>query len=167
MIAKKLVLLSLTFAVLLPLVGFAQEKPDIVLKLSVQKEVLLKDQNGKWRAEWQEVQNFQPGELLKYNISYRNAGKTEARNVVIVDPIPEGTSYVANGAEGNNAEITFSVDGKNFQVPPLLKYTVKLPGVREQELYATPEMYTHVRWKLLKPVPAGGTGVVSFKVKVK
>lgn len=167
MIGRKITQLSLILIALLPLLGFAQEKPNVVLKLSVQKEVLVKDQAGKWRTEWQEVDSFQPGELLKYNITYRNEGKVEARNVVIVDPIPEGTVYVANGAEGKNAEITFSVDGKNFQVPPMLKYTVKLPGNQEQELYATPEMYRHIKWRVTKAVLPGETGVVSFKVKVK
>jgi uncharacterized repeat protein (TIGR01451 family) len=167
MIGRIVALFALIFPVLLPLSALAQEKPNVVLKLSVQREVLVKDASGKWRAEWQEVQSFQPGELLKYNIAYTNESKVEARNVVIVDPIPEGTTYVPNGAEGKNAEITFSVDGVNFQVPPLLKYTVKLTGSQEQELFATPEMYRHIRWRLTKPVPAGGTGLVSFKVKVR
>jgi uncharacterized repeat protein (TIGR01451 family) len=166
MSGRNIALLSLILVVLLAVPAFAQEKPNVVLKLSVQKEGLVKDQGGKWRTEWQEVDNFQPGELLKYNITYKNEGKVEARNFVIVDPIPEGTTYVANGAEGKNAEITFSVDGKNFQVPPMLKYTVK-QGSQEQELFATPEMYRHIKWRLTKAVAPGESGVVSFKVKVK
>lgn len=162
----KLLLVALGM-VFLPALALAKEKPNLVLKLKAEKEVVVKDEKGKARTEWQEVKSFEPGDLLRYTVTYTNAGATEARDAVIVDPVPMGTSYVSNSAEGKNAEITFSLDGKTFQSPPMLKYRVKPPGGPEQEFSATPEMYTHIRWKIVKPVPPGGSGSVSFKIKVK
>lgn len=162
----QLIVLTLIMA-LTPVKAQAAEKPNLSLKLSAQKEVVVKDEKGKTRTEWREVKSFEPGEVLKYTLSYKNEGKIEAHAPVIVDPIPANTTYVAGSAEGKNAEITFSLDGKSFQVPPLLKYTVKAVGTTEQEFSATPEMYSHIRWILTKPVPPGGSGSVSFKVKAK
>lgn len=161
------VLILLLFMICTPLLAMAVEKPNVVLKLSAQKEFIVKDGKGKMRTEWREVESFEPGDLLKYIITYRNEGTAEARNVTIVDPIPPGTVYVANAAEGKNADISFSVDGKSFQSQPVLKYRVKPPGGQEQEYVATPEMYTHIRWTLTRAVAPGETGSVSFKVKVK
>lgn len=161
------VLALLLFMICTPLLVLAVEKPDVVLKLTAQKELIVKDGKGRMRTEWREVDSFEPGDLLKYIITYRNDGSAEARNVTIVDPIPPGTVYVGNAAEGKNADITFSVDGKSFQSQPVLKYRIKAPGGQEQEYVATPEMYTHIRWILTKAVPPGETGSVSFKVKVK
>lgn len=162
----KLLLVALGM-VFLPALALAKEQPNLVLKLTAWKEVVVKEKDGKSRVEWQEVATTDPGDVVKYVVQYTNGGKTEARGAVIVDPVPAGTVYMAGSAEGKDAEITYSLDGKTFHSAPLLKYRVKNPDGTEKELSATPEMYTHIRWKLTRAVPPGGTGTVSFKVQVK
>jgi len=142
-------------------------KPELALTLAAQKEVTVKDAEGKTKVEWQEVRDVKPGDILKYTITYRNVGTVEARDGRVVDPVPQETAYVSGSVEGKDAAITFSLDGKTFQDPPLLKYKVRQADGTEAEYQATPEMYTHIQWKLLKPVPPGGTGSLSFKAKVK
>ena len=143
------------------------EKPELVLTLSAQKEVAVKGPGGKGKTEWQEVKTGNPGDVIRYTIAYRNSGKSEAREAVIVDPVPKGTTYIPGSAAGEGADVAFSLDGKTFQAPPQLKYRVRQPDGSEAELTASPDMYTHIRWKFSKPVPPGGTGAVSFKVKVR
>ena len=143
------------------------EKPELVLTLSAQKEAAVKGPDGKAKTEWQDVKTGNPGDMIRYTIAYRNGGKSEAKDATIVDPVPKGTTYIPGSAAGEGAEITFSLDGKSFQAPPQLKYRVRQPDGSEAELLASPDMYTHIRWRLLKPVPSGGTGAVSFKVKVQ
>lgn len=157
----------LLFLAAWPAWAAAAERPDLVSTLSASKEVVVKDANGKSRTEWREVKSLEPGDLLKYTLTYANRGKAEARGAVIVDPIPAGTVYISNSAVGEDTEITFSLDGKNFQAPPLLKFKVKSLGLSDQEFSATPEMYTHIKWKLTKAVPPGGKGKVGFMVKTK
>jgi uncharacterized repeat protein (TIGR01451 family) len=142
-------------------------KPELALTLTAQKEVTVKDSEGKTRVELREVKDASPGDIVKYTIAYKNVGTVEARDGRVVDPVPKETAYVPGSAEGKDAAITFSLDGKTFQDPPLLKYKVRQADGTEAEYTATPEMYTHIQWKLLKPVPPGGTGSVSFKVKVR
>jgi len=143
------------------------EKPELVLTLLAQKEMTVKDQDGKPKTEWQEVQSTQPGDVLRYMIRYENKGKGEAKDATFVDPVPQGTIYIGESAEGEGAEITFSIDGKTFRQATLLTYQVRRADGTVTEHVATPEMYTHVQWKLSKPVPPGGTGSVSLKVVVR
>lgn len=166
-IALALLLLALTAAVPAARAQQNGEKPELVLTLSAQKEVAVKGPDGKGKTEWQEVKTGNPGDVIRYTIAYRNGGKSEARDAAIVDPVPKGTTYIPGSAAGEGAEITFSLDGKTFQAPPQLKYRVRQPDGSEAELVASPDMYTHIRWTLRKPVPPQGTGAVSFKVKVR
>jgi len=170
---KRMLMVATIFAAALHSVGAAvalaadPAKPELALTLSARKEVTVKDAEGKARVEWQEVKEANPGDIVKYTITYRNVGTVEARDARVVDPVPNETAYVSGSAEAKDAAITFSLDGKAFQDPPLLKYKVRQADGTEAEYQATPEMYTHIQWKLLKPVPPGGTGSMSFKAKVK
>ena len=71
---QMLVLIGIMVA--LPVLALAKEKPNLELKMSAQKEVIVKDENGKSRPEWREVQNFEPGDVLRYTIAYTNTGST-------------------------------------------------------------------------------------------
>src|SRR3972149_7129399 len=87
--------LALTATAALAQIG---EKPELVLTLLPQKEMTVKDQDGKSKTEWQEVQSTQPGDVLRYMIRYENKGKGEAREATFVDPVPQGPLYIGGGA---------------------------------------------------------------------
>ena len=152
--------------VFMPFQASGDEKPKLALKITTQKEVLVKDKDGKTRTEWSEADKTNPGDVLKFTITYTNAGTTEARAAVINNPVPAGTVYVGGSAEGKDTDVSFSLDGKNFEPPPMIKYKVKQADGKEVEYQATPDMYRHIRWKLTKPVPAKASGTVSFKITV-
>jgi uncharacterized repeat protein (TIGR01451 family) len=108
----------------------------------------------------------QPGDVVQYVLTYANRGDAIARDAVIDDPIPKGTTYLANTAVGEGAEVTFSSDGGKTYAPAVkLTYEVKLPNGTVEKRVATPSDYTNVRWTL-KTVAPGASGTVSFKVKV-
>ena len=97
---------------------------------------------------------------------FENTGDETATNVVVNDPIPEGTAYVT-GSATETGEVTFSIDGgKTFKKPSLLTYEVTNPDGSKEKRTASPEQYTHVRWQL-PAIPAGEKGEVSFRVQVK
>jgi uncharacterized repeat protein (TIGR01451 family) len=107
-----------------------------------------------------------PGDVIFYTINYVNSGDKEATNSFLDDPIPKGSVYIPGSAFGDNAEITFSIDGgKTFKKPSLLTYEVKVNGKMEKKT-ASPEQYTHVRWTV-NVVPAHGKGQVGFQVQTK
>ncbi len=107
-----------------------------------------------------------PGDVIEYVLTYANQGDAPAVDANIDDAIPKGTTYVANSATGNGAEVAFSADGgKTFAPPVKLTYEYRLPSGAVEKRVATPAEYTHVRFTV-KQVPAGATGKVSFRVKV-
>jgi len=166
MIVRTLVVV-LSFVFCLSAFAANDEKPALALKMSVEKKFLVKEEDGKTRVEWRPLESSNPGDVLRYTITYKNEGKAEAHRPNIVDPVPAGTTYIGNTAGGKEAEVTFSLEGKKFQTAPALTYKVKQPDGTEKEFVATPEMYTHIKWTLTQPVPPGGTGSVEFQVRVK
>jgi len=108
-----------------------------------------------------------PGDTLVYTITYQNAGQVAAVDAAIVDPCPPGVVYLAETAEGQDAEITYSIDNsRSWHGPPILMQVRKPDGTLESRP-APPERYTHLRWVIKKPVQPGQSGRVSFKATVK
>ena len=90
-----------------------------------------------------------------------------ATGTTIVDPIPEGTEYLPGSASSEAAAPEFSIDGGKSYGPEPIRYTAKDTSGAQVEKTAPPDMYTHIRWILKDPVPAGGNGVLEFKVRVE
>lgn len=153
-----------TAMIMAPVLAFAA--PKITMQIKATKEVTVK-QNGKNVTKMMPVKGVSPGDVITYTISYKNEGDELAKDVVINDPIPAGSSYLAETAEGKGADITYSIDkGKTYNKPTILSYEAATPGGKSEKRVATPDDYTHIRW-VVESVPAGGSGKVSFKVKVK
>jgi len=156
---------SFAAAAVLSSSGPALAKPKIVVSIEQSKEVV-ETTAGVRTTRMVPAHSAAPGDLVEYTLTYVNQGDEPATDAVIDDPIPRGSTYVANSATGEGAEITFSTDGgKTFAPAVKLTYEMKLPSGAVEKRVATPAEYTHVRWKL-KRVPAGGSGKVAFRVKL-
>ncbi len=139
--------------------------PKITFSIAQLKEVV--EQKGGVRAtKLVPADAVSPGDVVEYVLTYANQGDAPATNANIDDAIPKGTTYVANSAAGEGAEIAFSADGGRTFAPAVkLTYEYRLPSGAVEKRVATPAEYTHVRWTL-KQVPVGATGKVSFRVRV-
>jgi len=109
-----------------------------------------------------------PGSILRFTLAYRNSGDEPATDVILDNPIPPGTTYLGGSASAiDGGQTEFSVDGGiNFRDPTLLTTEITLPNGKRETRRATPEQYTHIRWRLPN-VPAGTSGTVSFEAQVK
>src|SRR5438876_9441274 len=153
------------FAAALALSAPALAKPRLVISIEQSKEVV-DTAGGARNTRLVPARSAAPGEIVEYAVTYVNRGDEAATDAIIDDPIPRGSTYVANSASGDGAEITFSSDGgKSFATAVKLTYQIRLPSGAVEKRVATPAEYTHVRWKL-KRVPPGATGKVAFRVKV-
>jgi uncharacterized repeat protein (TIGR01451 family) len=104
-----------------------------------------------------------PGGEVVYTVKFENVGTQPATDVVVTNPVPEHTRFVANSAGGPGTEVTFSVDGgKTFATPDRLN--VRGP---EGERAATADDYTHLRFRLLNPLPPGQVAYARFRTAVK
>ena len=72
-----------------------------------------------------------PGDEVRYTITFENDGpnRSDAGTVVITNPVPENTQYIADSAFGSGTTIQFSVDGgKTFH--PANELTVVRDGAK-------------------------------------
>lgn len=149
--------------VAMPLAAWAQPKVEISIKAEKEVTVTAKGKQVKRKIA---AKGVQPGEEIIYTLNYSNSGTEAAKDVVISDPIPEGTAYLP-GSASEVGELTFSIDkGKSFKKPTLLTYELKGGDGKVLKKVATPDDYTDIRWTI-PSIPAGGKGSVSFRVKVK
>lgn len=98
------------------------------------------------------------GEVVYYTIKVRNPSTAYARNVVVVQKIPENTAYVGGSASGPAVDVSLSVDGgRTFTAerkPP--------SSSSGQEPEATSQ-YTHIRWHLRNALAPGATALARFR----
>ena len=140
--------------------------PTLQLKIDMQKEVMV-EKDGKTISNYVAADQSARNDVLRITVTYTNTGAQEATGASVVDPIPQGTVFQPGSATGQDTEILYSFDGgKNFKAPPL-KYTETKPDGTTIEKEVPPERYTHLKWEIKKMLPAGQSGQVSFKVKVK
>ena len=149
----------LAIALLIPTALLAG--PDVNVSIIVEKEAVVTEA-GKEVKKRVQVSTASPGETLIYTLNFENKGDEEATNVELVDPIPEGMTYINGSAFGPGSDITFSIDnGKTYKKPSLLTYVVK-----GESHVASPDDYSHIRW-IVKRLDPGKSGVAGFKALVK
>ena len=160
---KGLVSAAVIAVMLLPAIAMAAA--NIAVSITAEKEVIVTE-NGKKVVKAVPAKQFAPGDTIIYTVNYTNTGNETATKAVIDDPVPQGTAYMTNSATGEGADITFSIDkGKTYKKPTLLIYEVTVDGKKEKKT-ASPDLYTNIRWTVAT-VPAGASGKVGFKVRVK
>lgn len=86
-----------------------------------------------------------PGDLLKYQVTYQNNGKSLLKQLIATLPLPVGTTYVAGSANPSN--VTASLDGKDFAEMPLKRMVKRSDGKLEAQLVPLLE-YRALRWQL-------------------
>ena len=136
---------------------------ELVTKAEREVEVVEKGVKSKKLAP---PQKMVPGDEVLYTVTYTNKTAKLAENVTVTNPVPKNTRYRDGSAAGENAEITFSVDGgKTFATPDKLTVAAKdkgATGVRP----AGGADYTHIRWVVKQNVAPGQSGSVRFRAVI-
>lgn len=161
---KQVSLMAILALLLLP-IG-ANAKPLVSVSITAEKEVTsVKD--GQKTTKKVAASIINPGDVIFYTLNYINSGNEAAASVVLDDPVPMGTAYLPGSAFGEDAEITFSIDGgKSFKKPSLLVYEVKGTSGKAEKRTASPEEYTNIRW-VINRIDAGAKGKAGFQVRIK
>jgi len=108
----------------------------------------------------------QPGDVLRYTLTFTNSTAKAVRDVELRDPIPAGVQFVAGSARASRADarLEFSVDGgASWSAQPMESVLVDGRQVRRPVPAAR---FTHVRWVFAGIVPANGTVTADFDVRV-
>ncbi|MAS24103.1 MAG: hypothetical protein CMI08_13960 [Oceanospirillaceae bacterium] len=136
---------------------------EVSLKTEAFKIVAVPQTDGSVMEEWRSADQVVPGDKVGYRISYNNTGSDAAEAVVINNPVPAQSEFIANSAIGAGSDVTYSVDGGN-SFAAASQLTVEENGATRE---AKASDYTNIRWQLTQPVAAGASGQVEFKVRIK
>jgi uncharacterized repeat protein (TIGR01451 family) len=144
--------------------GGAPAQGSLQLKTIAEKEIRVLKANGETEIRRIPAGKVIPGDEVIYTIEAKNITETAVENVVITDPVPEHTVYVAGTADGSETRITFSIDGgQKYDVPENLIVTD--PDGTERN--ALPSEYTHIRWEFTRAIDPGKTRLVRFRAKLQ
>ncbi|MCT7951396.1 hypothetical protein NG798_16465 [Ancylothrix sp. C2] len=151
----------------------AEVRNQLKLILNAQKQVIVKDENGKNKVSWQalgETAVVQPGDILLYTVRGEESQKMPVNNFVVTQLIPAQTMYVLNSAEvagmgTAKMRIIYSIDGGNtFTENPTIQVT--LPNGKVETQPAPADVYTHIRYVFDSPVVPESFRA-SYQVKVR
>jgi len=145
----------------------AAGEPRIVVDVSMKKEVIVRDAQGREQVLLQDAASTKPGDTLVYRIDYANKGAAPAVNARVVDPVPSGTQLIPASLEAPGADVKVSVDGgRTFESAPIRRAVTRPDGTTEMR-EVDPASYTHVRWTARDPLAPGDARTASFKVTVR
>lgn len=132
----------------------------LVITSKVLVEGRAKAADGTTRITLDPARKVVPGDRVVFVLGYRNTGAQAIDNIVLNNPVPAGLAYRAP-AQGSPAP-DLSVDGKTYGT--LAELRVKTAtGLRP----AGADDVTHVRWRLSRPLTAGGQGEFAFQAVLK
>lgn len=108
-----------------------------------------------------------PGEVVSFTLSSVNEGSAAAREYRAIGQIPQGTTFVAGSALGENASrVRYSIDGgQEFSSNPMIDE--KQPDGTNKKVAAPISMYTQVSFEWADPLAVGGKLMASYQVRVK
>lgn len=148
----------------------AIRQPEVSLTLSVAKQVITIDDQGKEEISWEALSNqavVQPGDTVRYTGLSANTGDIEAQDLDIVQPIPAQTTFVIGSATmTSNAKLTYSIDGgQSFVETPMVK--VALEDGTIAEVPAPAETYTHVKWSFEEALESDASMQFTYDVVIE
>lgn len=144
----------------------AAQTPEVAVSVTVEREVVRLDENGRAVTEREPVDVARPGDVLVYTLRAVNQGVAPALGTRIVDPVPSGTVLLLDEVPAAGAPDRASLDGgRSWQDFPARVQQLDASG-RPRVIAAPAESYTHLRWDLLAPLAPGETRDVTFKVRV-
>ena len=133
-------------------------KPEIESVLTAKKVEIGADK----KEVLSEAKTAKPADVIEYQVTYSNKGKTAVRDLAATLPIPADTEFM-RGSNTPGATRAALADGKFASIP--LKRKVKLPSGKEEEIEVPFSEYRSLQWSLGE-LAAGKSVVVSARVRV-
>jgi hypothetical protein len=141
----------------------APQKGCIELKSVAEREETFVDAQGQQAVRRVPVNTVVPGTEVIWTLSAVNVCEQPADKVFIDNPVPEHMEFVGESARGSGAEISYSLDGRNFAAPTALTVKAEDGSVRQ----ARADEYRHIRWTFRNAIGPGQLAAASFRARVR
>lgn len=156
------------------LVWSASALAEVTLETDVAKVQSTLGAGGRVTRELVPVEEVVPGEELRYTITFTNESQTpvDAERIIISNPIPDGTRYVAGTAGGEDARVEYSIDGETFSAAePVAAGANARPGTQALPGEAPPDGggtgVRILRWTYQETLAPGASAEVFFHVRMR
>ena len=135
------------------------------LHLRAERRAEISDAQGKPKTVWAALDGrtaVHPGDVLRYDVSAENTSAVPISGLLVTQPVPAGTAYVAHSAEAALSGLVpaYSLDGRQFSAQPVQA------GPNGVSRPAPPEAYTALRWRFPVLPPHTSQDVI-YLVKVR
>ena len=144
--------------------AMAQEESPVTISTAALVEIKEATPEGRLEVKRVPADKILPGEVVIFVNTIANSGEVAAADILLNNPVPEHMTYIEGSAIGEQAVITFSVDGGQSYDRPENLIITEADGIKRS---ATFEDYTHIQWQLEQPLEPGTTREVEFRAKVK
>ena len=105
----------------------------------------------------------EPGERVRYTLTYTNEGTSPAEDVSLVMPVPTEVTYLEGSIDGPVSTVTYSADnGESFMAREALRVVTE-----DTSRLAVPEDITHIKWAFNDEISAYETGTISYSAILK
>ena len=102
-----------------------------------------------------------PGDIVTYVNKISNPTDKEAKDLSVVNEVPEHTNFVANSVDCDGCTVLYSIDGKEYKKASEL--FIKDDGVKR---LAKAEEYSHLKF-ILASLGAKSEVDIKFKTKIQ
>ena len=127
------------------------------------KQVNVKTKDGAVQYDYVEPKLVLPDDIILYEIEFENISDETVSDIVINNPIANNSKYRSRSAAGKFSDVTFSIDGKDFDTVDALWVKDK----KGQSRQAKPEEYKAIRWVYKKALKPGEKAKVTYKTSIK
>ena len=148
----------------------AKQDSPVKLVLAAERRPLIAIASG--QTEWTPLPSnaaLRPGETIRYVVTASNTSDRAIKNLVVTQPIPQGSVYVLGSAtlpsiEG--AKVVYSIDGgKNYSAKPTIRVKNEKGEIVTQDAPVT--MYTNVRWTFGEVLPPKTASNATYQVRIR
>ncbi|MGB9824110.1 MAG: hypothetical protein ACPLN0_06670 [Candidatus Hydrothermia bacterium] len=138
-------------------------KEPVISNLKVYKVI----KNEKGEELKVSADSVKPGDILEYELTYKNVSSNNVENLTPLMKIPDNTEFIGGSAKSSLPSlIEFSIDnGRTYKKPPIFKEIIE--NGKKRRIKVPPSEYTNVRWTLRVPLKPGNEVKFYMRVKVK
>jgi len=154
-----LILLSFCF------VSTASAVAKVTISMEIFKQYTLHNMNGGTNINWRQTKKIVSGDTIKYIVHCLNDGDIPARNVIVNNQIPEGTTLVHKTAISDSAQVLFSLDGKLYGEDIEFRQRINSAFDTEIEVPIDHSHFRFIRW-IVEDIPPKETRVTEFQINV-
>lgn len=113
-----------------------------------------------------------PGEVIQYNMRHENVGESDVSGLVVIGPVPAGTSFVEAGASTSvsaifevQAEMDPEAPGLEWSTLPATRLVADETGTLREEPLPTTAVEA-VRWRIADALAEGAVALNTYRVIV-